>query len=272
MAKKTFSKRLTDHFYDHPVQKAVLHNGWAVLVCAFSAFMFAFGFRSFLAPANLPALTSSGGLRLISGGVSGISQTIIAFVDLVGGDAVTKNNLYDIVYSALYFSINIPVFILAWRGIGKRFALLTLLNVALASLFTSLLRYADEGLFFRISLFVDSNGGLVTRALLGGICTGISSAVAFKVDASAGGMDVVAYYIALKKSVLVGRYSVIINIITVTLYTLVTITDVGWGTELAAKVFVATLFSVLYLFVTMFVIDIINVKSSTVQRYSNARR
>jgi len=259
--KKTWRKKVEDHFYDHPIQKGVLTNGWAFLVVALSAFIFAFGFRAFLAPNNLDSLTSSGGLKLVSGGVSGISQTIIAFVEWVGGHPISNNGIYDVVYSVLYFGINIPVFIIAWRGIGKRFAIFTFINVGLASLFTTLLRYADESLFYRISEFVDSNGGLVTRALLAGICTGISSAIAYKVDASAGGIDVIAYWIALKQSKLVGKYSVYINAGTILLFTLFSISDVGWGTEQAARVFVATLFSILYLFVCMFLIDAINVRN-----------
>lgn len=90
---------------------------------------------------------------------------------------------------------------------------------------------------------------------------GISSAIAYKIDASAGGIDVIAYYIALKKSKLVGRYSVYINTITISLYTLFTISDAGWGTQQAARAFVATLFSILYLFVCMFIIDLINVRN-----------
>ncbi len=259
--KKTFRKKVEDHFYDHPIQRGVLTNGWAFLICAFSAFLFAFGFRAFLAPSNLPELTNSGGFRLVSGGVSGISQAIIAFVELVAGHPIEANNIYDVIYSILYFGLNIPIFVIAWRGIGKRFAIFTAINVGLASLFTTVLRYADESLFWQISAFVDNNGGLVTRALLAGICTGISSAIAYKVDASAGGIDVIAYYIALKKSKLVGRYSVYINTITISLYTLFTVSDVGWGTQQAARAFVATLFSILYLFVCMFIIDSINVRN-----------
>ncbi len=256
--RNTFKKRIEDHFYDHPIQRNILKDGWAFIVTAFSAFIFAFGFRSFIAPSNMNQL---GSMRLVSGGMSGLSQTVIAFVELCFGHPISQNNIYDIVYSVLYFGLNIPVFIVAWRGIGKRFAVLTLLNVGLASLFTSLLRYADEPLFHVISEFVESNGGLATRALLGGICTGISSATAYRVDASAGGIDVIAYYIGLKKSRLVGRYSVFINTATITLYTLLSITDAGWGSELGAKVFVATLLSILYVFVTMVVVDAINLRN-----------
>ena len=259
--KKKLSRRIDDHFYDHPIQKAALENGSTFLIIALSAFIFAFGFRTFIAPSNAASLSSSQGLRLVTGGVSGLGQTFIAIADLLSGHAVTSGGYYDIIYSLLYFGINIPVFILAWKGIGKRFAIYTLINVGLASLFSSLLRYADEPVIHSVAAFVDSNGGLATRALLGGICTGISSAIAFRANASAGGIDVIAYYIALKKNRMVGKYSVYLNFVTVIVYTLVSITDAGWGTEQAAHVFVATLMSVLYLFVTMFVIDSINLRN-----------
>ncbi len=262
MARHSLQHRIEDHLYDHPIQRAVLKHGGSTIVIIFSAFMFAFGFRAFLAPSNLEEINS---LRLVSGGVSGISQALIAFVELVFGHPISANNCYDIVYSVLYFALNVPIFILAWFGIGKRFAFYTLLNVGLASLFTSLLRFADDSIFNEMSRFIAQNGGLVTRALLAGICTGVSSAVAYRVDASAGGIDVIAYYIALKKSRLVGRYSVLINIFTVSFYTIISITDAGWGKPAAAAVFVATLFSVLYQFVVMFVIDSINLRNKKVR-------
>lgn len=256
--KKTLRKRAEDYLYDHPVQRAVLSHGWTTLVTIVSAFFFAFGFRAFLAPSNIEQI---GSLRLVSGGISGFSQTIISFIELLTGHAISKAHSYDIVYSIFYFSLNIPVFILAWIGIGKRFSFYTLLNVLLCSLFTSLLRYFDASVFDKISTFVNANGGFATRAILAGVCTGISSSIAFRVDASAGGIDVVAYFIALRKSRLVGRYSVYMNFLTVSLYTLIMIIDVGWGTELAAQVFVATLLSILYQFVVMFVIDSINTRN-----------
>ena len=263
--RKNVFERAKAKLYDHPVLRRVLNSGWAYLVVTLSAFLFAFGFRTFMAPSNAAQLETSGSLNLVGGGVSGISQTIIQFVDLVSGHSVSQNNLYSILYSILYFGLNIPVFIVGWIGVGKRFTILTLINVAEVSLFNYLLGFADEALFFKIADFVDQNGGLVTRALLAGVCTGVSSAIAYKVDASAGGIDVIAYYIALKKSQLVGRYSVYINIATVTLYTLIVITDAGWGTDKAAQLFVATLFSVLYMLVVMLVIDLINLRNKKVR-------
>lgn len=263
--KKSFRKRVDAYFYEHSVQKSVLGNGFAVLVCALSGFVFAFGFRAFLAPSCLPDLKASDGLKLVSGGVSGISQLIIAVVDLCSGNVIDNNGVYDIVYSLLYFGLNIPIIFLAWKGIGKRYTLFTLMTVGFSSLFSTLLRYADDSLFTPIAGFVDQNGGLVTRALLAGVCTGISSAIAYRIDGSAGGIDVIAHYISLKKSQLVGKYSVAINFVTVTLFTIVSITSVGWGTSTAGHVFVASLFSILYLFVCMMIIDLINSRNRKVR-------
>ena len=263
--KKTFRKKVDAYFYEHAVQKSILSNGLAVFVCALSGFIFAFGFRAFLAPACLPQLETSNGLKLVSGGVSGISQLIIAVIDLITGGFVEGIGVYDVFYSCFYFGLNVPIIILAFRGIGKRYTLFTLMTVGFSSLFSTLLRYADDSLFTPIAVFVDQNGGLVTRALLAGVCTGISSAIAYRIDGSAGGIDVVAHYIAIKKSQLVGKYSVAINFVTVTLYTIVSITAVGWGTSAAGHVFVASLFSILYLFVCMMIIDLINSRNRKVR-------
>ena len=263
--KKSLRRKVDAYFYEHSVQKAVFKNGFAVLVCALSGLIFAFGFRAFLAPSCLDQLKTSDGLKLVSGGVSGITQLIIALVDLFSGKVIEGNGIYDIVYSSLYFGLNIPIIILAFRGIGKRYTLFTLMTVGFTSLFSTLLRYADDSLFTPIAIFVDQNGGLVTRALLAGVCTGISSAIAYRIDASAGGIDVVAHYIALKKSQLVGKYSVAMNFVTVSLYTIVSISSVGWGTGQAGHVFVASLFSILYLFVCMMIIDLINSRNRKVR-------
>lgn len=257
--RKSLSTKIENLLYDHPLLKGTVHHGIGAIVVIFSAFLFAFGFKAFIAPGNLEQMAD--GHRLISGGVSGIAQTIILLIDLVGNKAVSGNHLYDLTYSILYFGLNIPIFILAWKGIGKRFAILTAINVGMASVFNYILGYADEAFLFKIAEFCNQNGGLITRALFAGVCTGVSSAIAYKANASAGGIDVIAYYISLKKSTLVGRYSVYINIITVTTYTLLAITEAGWGTVEGAHAFTASLFSVVYMIMTMLVIDVINLRN-----------
>ena len=258
MKKKTLKSKISDVLYDHSRLKATVHNGGALVVVIVSAFLFAFGFKCFLAPAN-------GAQRLVSGGVSGVSQVIILFVDVVSGDWITSNHHYDLFYSILYFGLNVPIFILAWRGIGKRFATLTLVNVVFVSLFTQLLGFMDESVLFNIAKFCGENGGLITRALFAGVCTGMSSSIAYRVGASAGGIDVVAYYIALKKSTLVGRYSVYINIVILSAYTLLSMVDNSFSGDASAIAFTIALFSIVYMIMTMIVVDMINQRNKKVK-------
>ena len=113
-----------------------------------------------------------------------------------------------------------------------------------------------------ISYFISTNGGMLSRAIFAGICTGLSSAIAYKADASAGGFDIVAYYLSLRKGVTTGKYNVLINAFVIALYTLITGfsgVENSWSIGLSS-----VFFSVVYLFSLMLVIDAINVRNKKV--------
>ena len=151
--------------------------------------------------------------KLVAGGVSGVSQVIALLLELCGVKSQAMGGNFDehLFYSIAYFVMNIPLLVLAWTGIGKRFAVFTLINVAEVSIFIKLLTVDRiPGIDF-LALFVNTNGGLFARAVFAGVCTGLSSALAFKMDISAGGIDIIAYYIALRKGTMVGKYSVIMT-------------------------------------------------------------
>lgn len=240
-----------------------------VIGMAISAFLFAFGFKCFIAPNYLMTSTTFNGetftpvFKLVSGGVSGIAQTIIEFVDLVFGHPIENNNLYSLIYSLLYFGLNIPIFCIAFFGIGKRFGIMTAINVGFVALFSNLLTMADgeNGIITQISYWANENGGLLSRAIFGGVATGLSSALAYKLDASAGGIDVVACYVAIKKNNLVGKYSLWMNAITLTLFTILSAIEHGLGNSEAAHVLVASMFSVVYFLVVSIVVDAINLRN-----------
>ena len=270
MAKRrTFKQKVVDKLYDHPYLKRGLIETWTVIGMAISAFVFAFGFKCFIAPNYLMTSNTFNGIafepvfKLVSGGVSGISQVIIEFVEVVFGHPITNGNAYSLVYSCLYFGLNVPIFLIAFFGIGKRFGIMTAINVAFVSLFSNILTLADgeNGLITQISYWASENGGLLSRAIFGGVCTGLSSAIAYKMDASAGGIDVIAYRVALKKNNLVGKYSLYINAVTLVLFTVLSVIDHGVGESSAAHVLVASMFSVVYLLVTMVVVDLINLRN-----------
>ena len=261
--KKKITSKASEFLLDHPALYSVVTNGWAWLISTISALVFAFGYAVFLVPSNL--IASGEAVRLISGGISGISQNVITAITLIPNNFIETYNCESLVYSILYFVLNLPMVILAWLKIGKRFTIFTLINIAEASLFSFILSSYGTELVDAIADFCSDNGGMLSRALFAGVCTGLSSALSYVVRASAGGIDIVAYYISLRKSTLAGKYSVYINAVTIAVFTLLSATKVGWESPESKKVFASIFYAVLYLIMTMIVVDLINIRNKKAQ-------
>ena len=262
--------KINDFLYDHSRLKSTVSWAYALFICTVSALIFTIGYKFFLVPRDIISTAGEGApvLRLVSGGASGLSQTIIVALELLPdsfGDLVVKNE--DLIYSILYFLVNVPIIILAWVGVGKRFTIITLVNIVEISLFTNLLsiEWLEVNVIEPIAHYVEINGGLLARAIFAGVCTGLSSALTFKVDASSGGIDVVAYYIALKKSTLVGKYSAYINACILIVYSILAAINIGWADESAFDVVASALYSIVYLIVSMCVIDMINLRNKKIK-------
>ena len=248
---KKFSKKLNSFAYQHIWLKYILDYGFAVLATVFSSFIFVFGMLTFLEPA-LSASAENVGPAMVSGGSSGAAQVIKLIIYSIFTKLDTKNE--RIILSSLYLLINIPLLILAFKGVGLRFAIFTLLNVGCVFLFTNTLK---GELFTSIAMYVDTNGGMLTRALFAGMCTGLSSGIAYKIDASAGGFDIISFYISAKKSTLAGKYGMIINGTIVASFALVSgLTKNNFATAIGGA-----LFSFVYLLTVMLVIDVINIRN-----------
>ncbi|MFA5421921.1 MAG: YitT family protein [Bacilli bacterium] len=258
MAKKhTLKSRVNSFLLDHIWLKYIVEYVIALIMCALSAAVFAVGLVSFLTP-------SAASLSFVSGGVSGISQTISLAAALIFGSGVEPYR--DLIYSIAYVAINIPIVILAFRKIGIRFAVLTLVNVAFVSLFATTFRLIP--FLNELGTFVNEHGGMLSRALFAGICTGLSSAIAFKFELSAGGADVIGYYVSLKKSTPTGKYIMIINTAIIIVYGLLMAVSPNLISEQGSPwilAFSGVLFSIVYLFTSMLVIDFINVRNKKVQ-------
>jgi uncharacterized membrane-anchored protein YitT (DUF2179 family) len=250
---QAFKMKADNWLYDHMALKNGLNWTGIFLVSTLSALCFAFGFNVFMDISETD--------KIVSGGVSGIGQVVVLFFELCGW----KIEDTHLAYSIIYFLINIPLILLAWFKIGKRFSIFTLINVAEVSLFIKLLTPSYIPLFSLMSDFVSNQGGLLARALFAGVTTGLSSALAYRVDISAGGIDVIAYYVGLKKHTLVGKYSVIVNSITLVCFTLLTCALAGWATSPVAESFSRAFYSVVYMFTGMLVVDNINVRNKKVK-------
>lgn len=248
-------KNYRDYLLDHAAMKEIMHIIFMLFIQFLSAFLFAFGFKSFMAP----QIMIDGKIvnHMVSGGASGISQVITKILILCGVDS----NLETTFQSIFYFVVNIPMIILGFIGVGKKFTFWTLVNVA----FTSLLIKIIPDSWCNLFNFIAQD--YIVRALAGGIMTGLSSGLALMTGTSTGGIDIISLYVAEKKSTSVGKYSLMINTITVITYTLLSYIKIGGGIDTASgnEQLTMALYTVVYFFVSTKVLDLLNVKNKKVQ-------
>lgn len=148
-------------------------------------FLYSFGMNYFLLP-----------FGLYSGGGVGVAQIITYFIGNtvnVGG-----SNVYGIVYALT----NVPLLILAWKGMGRRFLLKTVLGSGSISLFTSIIPIPAAPI-------VDS---CIASVLIAGIITGFGIGMLLVAGGCGGGIDIIGVWAARKfKNASVGKISLIVN-------------------------------------------------------------
>lgn len=254
---RKFKRKFNNYMFDHIRVREGLNISKGVFVAAATALLYAFGFYCFVAPAGqavLEKIETLADSSITTGGVGGISQVIWMISNLCGG----KVDLF-LMQSIFYFALNIPILIFAFFKIGKKFAILSLLNVGLSSLFIQVLKNAD--LAHQIAEKLQDEH--VARVLFASVTIGLASSIAFRSEISCGGIDVISYYFALRKSTSVGKYATLFNSIIIVTYSLLTI---GYNNgNLVDLAFVNMLFSFLYLFVVMLVVDFVNTRNKKVQ-------
>ena len=146
----------------------------AILYSALSSLLIAFAAHCLIAPNNFTI-----------GGVSGIA----ILVNVATGGAIPQ--------WIILFSINLPLVILAFLFVRKRFAILSAMNIGMQSLFLMILESVNGLKDFKIEF----NGGEAEKifaAIAAGLCVGTAIALAFKVGGSTGGADIIAVMIQRK--------------------------------------------------------------------------
>ena len=244
-------KKINDYLFDHQALRYILDYGLGLLYAAVAALIFAFGFSAFITPA------SEEYLHIATGGVSGVSQTVALIMRLCGApEWLTGSN----VISIAYFVLNIPILTFAFFKVGKRFAIITAVNVALSSLFIFL--FDKTGFTHTIAANSIVCEHELVRVLFGGVCVGVSSAIAYRGDVSCGGIDVFTYYFALRKSTSIGKYGILINGIIITTYSTILVATSRDHWEIGL---IAFFFSLLYLLEVNLVVDAINSRNKKTQ-------
>jgi uncharacterized membrane-anchored protein YitT (DUF2179 family) len=184
--------------------------------------------------------------RFYAGGVTGISQLFSNFLAL-----------FDIHISKSIFIalLNIPLLIIGWKGVSKRFAIMSVASVVLQVLVIAFLEMLVARGFnpFEKALLVDgkiTHGTFLTLAVLGGLVTGIGSGISLRSGASTGGMDIISQYFSFKKSIPFTTFSLFVD-----------------GTIIFLSAFVGNLstaiFTIIRLIITMLVLD----KIHTIYKY-----
>ena len=251
---KRFKEKVNNFLYDHYHLKVTLHQGKGLFFALISAFIFAFGFTCFITPGS-QASDNNMYFKIVTGGISGLSQNIAKIVEICGG------KLPDYVIEAMGYTVfNIPLIIFAFFKIGKRFSILTAVNVVASSAFITLIPM--WGINNEIGNHFLILNQPVARLLFGGMCTGLASAFAFKGEISCGGIDIVTYYISLRKSTSVGKYSMIVNGLIVALYSVLLIIQ---STDNVDKAIISLFYSASYILVVSLIVDTINLRNKKVQ-------
>ncbi len=259
MKKKTFTAKVNSFLYNHIWLKHILEYGVTFILTLVSAFLFTCAINIFLSPSNDDIIS------LVSGGISGCAQIIVLIFQISGLESFQTYS--SIIYGIAYALLNIPLAIIAFKGISVRFAIFTVLNFGAVALFTSFFNTQNYEFLYQVAKFVNDEGGIAARALFAGLLAGLGSALAFKLETSTGGIDVISYYLSIRKSTTAGKYGVIINACIIIIYSLLN----GIGGEGTAEfsswviAISSILFTVIYLFTTMLVIDFINVRNKKVQ-------
>lgn len=168
-------------------KKQLFYEGERTLGSILGAFLYAVGVNLFVVPASL-----------YTGGVVGICQVIRTL--LIEYLHLPFQNV-DIA-GIIYYLINIPIFILAFTRIGKRFFAKTLITVTVMS--------ASLAVVPVVSVVDD----VMAACVVGGIISGAGVGLILRMGSSGGGMDVVGVMVTRwKKDFSVGKINLLVNLV-----------------------------------------------------------
>ena len=190
---------------------------FGMLVAA--AIIYAIGFDMFMEPAHING-----------GGGTGIAMII---KQLTGQETV-----FGMGSTAFYsLLLNIPLFIIGYRVLGKYFFVSSLFSVVLGSVLMHLCLPLQQVL---------SSTDRLLNAVFGGIAVGLSVGLSFLAASSTGGTVIAARLLKLKfKNLSVGKLTLAVDILVII------------GTGLAYQDITSTLYSAVALYVSSEVIDMV---------------
>lgn len=168
-------------------KEILVYEGKRSLFCIFGAFLYAAGINLFVVPAGL-----------YTGGVMGLCQVIRTILTSVVG---LDFGSFDIA-GLIYYLLNVPIFIIAFTRIGRKFFAKTLVTVTAMSAFMS---------FIPAVKLVDD---VMAACVVGGIVSGAGVGIVLRMSSSGGGMDVIGMLLTKwKKDFSVGKVNLLVNLV-----------------------------------------------------------
>ncbi len=134
-----------------------------------------------------------------AGGVTGISQFISRLVFGLTGKNIS--------IGILVFVLNLPLFLIGFKHVSRKFAVLTLISIGLQSLTIFLVEKIP---FNPFEALVDDR---LLLTFLGGIIAGFGCAICLKAGGSTGGVDIISNILLVKKNKPFAAYSFTIDIV-----------------------------------------------------------
>ena len=139
-------------------------------------------------------------IHLYSGGFTGIAQLIRLF--LTGFLHIHEIPGLDYM-GIIYFTINIPLFFMAYRVMGRKFCITTLISIAMASAFLAIIPVPAVPI-------VDDR---ILASVVGGLGSGVGAGLVLRAGSSQGGQDVIGVCLAkTHPNFKVGTIGIIISI------------------------------------------------------------
>ena len=149
------------------------------------SFLFCFAINYFVVPNNL-----------YTGGILGLSQLIRSIVI----EVFKINTAFDF-SGIIYYLINIPLFVIAYKSISKTFFFRTIFAVSIQAIMLSVLPS---------KLLVND---ILTNVVVGGILGGVGVGILLSSGASTGGTDILGLALAKKNNHFsVGKFGLLVNV------------------------------------------------------------
>ena len=164
----------------------MVYEGKRTLACIVASLMYAIGVNLFVVPA-----------QLYSGGLMGICQVIRTLLV----EYLHMNfHSFDIA-GIIYYIINVPIFIIAFTRMGRKFFAKTLVTVTTMTVFLSVVPIVQV---------VDDT---VAACVVGGIISGAGIGIILRMASSGGGLDVVGVLLTKwRRDFSVGKVYLIVNL------------------------------------------------------------